>query len=134
MKILVGIDVQPIVEVEASIKEFGDRYTQRLFTDHELESCGENPLTAASGLAGRFAAKEAVLKILDVRESVPPWTTIEVHRTKGTRPEIVLRGIAAEIARHQGVKQISLSLSHGGGIATAAVVAQIAEHESEMTQ
>jgi len=134
VKILVGIDVQPIVEVEASIREFGDRYTKRLFTDHELESCGDNPLTAASGLAGRFAAKEAVLKILDADESVPPWKTIEVHRTKGTRPVIVLRGLAAEIARRQGVKQISLSLSHGGGIATAAVVAQVAEHQSEMTQ
>lgn len=129
MKILVGIDVQPIDEVEASIREFGARYSHRLFTDHELESCAKNPLTAACGLAARFAAKEAVLKILDTRETVPSWKTIEVRRTEGGRPEIVLCGEASELARRQGVEQMSLSLSHGGGIATAVVVAQVAERQ-----
>jgi holo-[acyl-carrier protein] synthase len=131
MNILVGIDVQPIDEVESSMREFGFRYTRRLFTDHELDSCGDNPLTAASGLAARFAAKEAVLKILNTTVSVPPWKDIEVTRAPGGQPEIVLRGEAAELARCQGVSQISLSLSHGGGIATAAVVAQAKNRHGE---
>lgn len=130
MKILVGIDVQPVDEVEASIRNFGGRYSRRLFTDHELESCGENPLTAATGLAARFAAKEAVLKILDTRETVPSWKAIEVRRAEGGQPEIVLSGEASELARQQRVEQMSLSLSHGGGIATAVVVAQVAEGQS----
>lgn len=83
MQILVGIDVQPIEEVEPSMRQFGVRYAHRLFTDVELESCGENPVTAASGLAGRFAAKEAVLKILDSQDTVPPWKSIEVQHAKG---------------------------------------------------
>lgn len=127
MNILVGIDVQPIDEVEASIREFGARYSHRLFTDHEIECCGDNPRTAASGLAARFAAKEAVLKILDTRETVPSWKAIEVRRTEGGPPEIVLSGEASEVARRQGVEQMSLSLSHGGGVATAVVVAQVVE-------
>jgi len=129
VKILVGIDVQPIDEVEASIREFGARYSRRLFTIHELESCGENPLTMARGLAARFAAKEAVLKILDTRGTVPSWKAIEVRRTEGGQPEIVLSGEAAELARRQGVGPMALSLSHGGAIATAVVVAQLKKRQ-----
>lgn len=129
MNVVIGIDVQPISEVEASIKEFGARYTRKLFTDHELECCGTNARTSAAGLAARFAAKEAVLKVLDTQGSVPAWKTIEVHRTPTGRPEIILSGEAAALAQSQGVGQLSLSISHGGGIATAAVVAHISQRE-----
>lgn len=131
MRILVGNDVQPIDEVAASMTEFGERYTRLLFTDHEIECCGKNPITAAQGLAARFAAKEAMLKILDSELPAPPWKSIEVHRDAQGRPKIVLRREAAYQARHQGIEHISLSLSHGGGIATAVIVAQVAEHGSE---
>jgi holo-[acyl-carrier protein] synthase len=124
MNVLVGIDIQPIEEVEDSLRTFGSRYRHLLFTDDELASCGERPGTAAS-LAARFAAKEAVLKILDIRETVPPWRSIEVKRTEGGRPEIVLHGVAADMALDQGIHDVSVSLSHGGGIATAAVVAAV---------
>jgi len=127
VSIVIGIDIQPIDEVESSVREFGSRYTRRLFTDQEVDSCGNTPLAAASGLAARFAAKEAVLKILDTSVSVPSWKDIEVMRTPGGRPEIILRGEAAKLALSQGVSKISLSLSHGGGVATAAVVAQISD-------
>jgi len=120
----VGVDVQSIDEVESSLAQFGTRYTDRLFTAQELESCGENSAAAASGLAARFAAKEAVLKVLDAQETVPPWTAIEVCRSGSGNPKIVLHGDAATLADRLGITQIALSLSHGGGIATATVVAQ----------
>jgi len=123
VSILIGVDVQPIDEVEASIKEFGRRYTHRLFTADEIESCGDGP-GAASGFAGRFATKEAVLKILELNEIVPRWKSIEVRRSVGGRPEVTLHGEAAEMARLQGIDEISLSISHGGGIAIATVIAQ----------
>ncbi|HEV3188770.1 MAG TPA: 4'-phosphopantetheinyl transferase superfamily protein [Acidimicrobiales bacterium] len=123
MSIRVGIDVQSIDEVESSLNEFGARYTQRLFTDQEIESCGDGP-AAASSFAARFAAKEAVLKILDLGEIVPRWKSIEVRRSTGGRPEVVLHDEAAAIARSQGIGEISLSMTHGGGIASAAVIAQ----------
>jgi holo-[acyl-carrier protein] synthase len=129
MKILVGIDVQPISEVEASLRTFGARYSRRLFTEHELECCGANPATASSGLAARFAAKEAVLKILDTRETVPSWRSIEVLRTASGRPEIVLHDEAADLASLQGIHEMSVSLSHAGGIAAAAVVAPVSDNE-----
>lgn len=127
MRTVVGIDVQSIDDVAASLGQYGARYTRRLFTNHEIESCGENPVTAAPGYAARFAAKEAVLKILDVGETVPSWKAIEVRRTRGGRPKIVLLGEAAELARRQGIEVISLSISHDSGVAIAAVVAQYNE-------
>jgi holo-[acyl-carrier protein] synthase len=131
VSILVGIDVQPIDEVEASIKEFGARYTHRLFTDDEIASCGEGP-AAASSLAGRFAAKEAVLKILDLNEIVPRWRSIEVRRSTCGRPEVALHGEAAKLAHSQGILEISLSISHGGGIASAIVIAQATPRRIEV--
>jgi holo-[acyl-carrier protein] synthase len=123
-RVVVGIDIQPIDEVEASLKKFGSRYRHLLFTDSELEDCGDN-LATASRLAARFAAKEAVLKILNVGESVPSWRSIEVQRTNDGRPEIVLHDEAAALARRGGLGDLSVSLSHAGGIATAAVVAAV---------
>lgn len=131
VKILVGTDVQAIDEVARSMTQFGERYTRRLFTDHEIECCGENPVTAAPGLAARFAAKEAVLKILDSTATVPTWKSIEVQRGARGVPKIVLRFEAADLARDQDIENISLSLSHGGGIASAVVVAQVAESGPE---
>jgi holo-[acyl-carrier protein] synthase len=124
VRALIGIDIQPIDEVEASLSNFGTRYQRLLFTDHELESCA-NGFTSAPGLAARFAAKEAVLKILDIRETVPTWRSIEVKCTAGGRPEVVLHDNAAHLAQLQGIRNISLSLGHAGGLASAAVVASV---------
>jgi holo-[acyl-carrier protein] synthase len=133
VKVIVGIDIQPIEEVETSLRIFGSRYRHHLFTDDELESCGDNS-TTASCLAARFAAKEAVLKILDTQEIVPSWRSIEVKRTADGRPEIVLHGDAAHLARLQGIHDLSVSLSHAGGVAIATVVVPVARDPDEAEQ
>jgi holo-[acyl-carrier protein] synthase len=129
MKILVGIDVQSISEVEHSLRTYGPRYTRRLFTDHELSSCASGAKRSAEELASRFAAKEAVLKVLDVTDVVPSWKDIEVRWAATGRPAIALGGDAAAIARRQGVQQMSLSLSHAGDTAGATVIAEISPNE-----
>jgi holo-[acyl-carrier protein] synthase len=126
MKVVIGLDVQSIDEVAQSLEEFGPRYTGKLFTEYEVASCGGTPTSAAS-LAARFAAKEAVLKVLDTRSIVPSWRSIEVRREENGPPYIALSGEAAEIARRQGVRHLSLSLSHDAGVASAAVVAQVSQ-------
>jgi holo-[acyl-carrier protein] synthase len=123
-RVLVGVDVQSISEVEQSIVRFGDHYLMRLYTDHERESCLGDVRVTATGLAARFAAKEAVMKLLDAGEDAPEWRSIEVCKTKSYRPELTLHGRAAALARRRGVDDISLSLSHDGDVALATVVAQ----------
>jgi holo-[acyl-carrier protein] synthase len=127
--VLVGIDAQAIAEVEVSIAQFGDRYIRRLFTDEEVANCEDRPAT----LAGRFAAKEAVLKILSIGDVVPAWKSIEILRTETGEPDVVLSGEAAALARQLGVTSLSISLTRGGGIAAAAVVATVSPIDAEPT-
>jgi holo-[acyl-carrier protein] synthase len=122
MNLLVGIDIQPIDEVESSLKTFGSRYRRLLFSDRELETCGDNSRTS-SRLAARFAAKEAVLKILDIQDVMPSWRSIEVGGISDCRPEINLYDVAAELARLQGIRDVFVSFTHSGGVAVATVVA-----------
>jgi holo-[acyl-carrier protein] synthase len=122
-RVLIGVDVQSIDEVERSINEFGDRYLSRIYTDHERESCQGEARVLAGGLAARFAAKEAVIKLLDVGDEAPDWRSIEVRRTESRRPEILLHGRAADVARRTGAEELSVSLSHDGDVAVATVVA-----------
>jgi len=124
MKAIIGMDVQTIHEVEESLAEFGSRYTSRLFTDDESAHCNARPSTAASRYAERFAAKEAVLKVLSVRSAVPSWKDIEIRLTGSGRFEVALHGVAAELAHERGIRALALSMSHAGGIATAVVVAR----------
>ena len=124
MTTVVGVDVQSIGEVAQSLAEFGSRYTRRLFTDAERSHCNESPETAASRYAERFAAKEAVLKVLSVRSAVPSWKDIEIRLTGSGRFEVALHGVAAELAHERGIRALALSMSHAGGIATAVVVAR----------
>jgi holo-[acyl-carrier protein] synthase len=123
--IRIGLDVQSIEEVRNSIQEFGDRYTQLVFTPHEIEASAGDVSTRASKLAGRFAAKEAVFKVLDIDDNVPLMRSIEIWRPNDQRPTVRLHGLAAELARRQGINELSVSLSHSGGVAAAAVIAQI---------
>jgi holo-[acyl-carrier-protein] synthase len=129
--VLIGIDAQAIAEAEASIAQVGDRYTRRLSTDEEPATCGNGPAALAQGLAGRFATKEAVLKILNVGDVVPAWRSVEIRGTTTGRPEVALGGEAVALARRQGITSLSLSLTRDGGIAAAAVVATVSPLDSD---
>lgn len=122
-RVLIGVDVQAIDDVQRSVADFGDRYLDRVYTNHELDSCRGEPGVAAGSLAARFAAKEAVMKVLDAGDESPEWRSIEVRRRGSGQPEIVLYGTAAELARRKGVEEFSVSLSHDGGVAVATVIA-----------
>ena len=122
---VVGIDAQSIQEVQASLYKFGIRYARRLFTNHEIECCLGDSISIASSYAGRFAAKEAVLKILTPREIIPSWKEIEVRELRRGRAKIGLHGIAAKLAHQNGIAGISVSISCGGGFAMAAAVATL---------
>lgn len=123
LTVRVGTDVESVDEIELSIRQFGSRYTSRVFTDHELESCGGLHGHAAPGLAARFAAKEATIKMLSPEVGAPPWRSIEVRRQPGGRCDLVLLDEAEALAARQGVQQCSLSMSHGAGVGLATVVA-----------
>jgi holo-[acyl-carrier protein] synthase len=122
----VGIDAQSVSEVRAAVTAHGDRYRRRIYTDAEVGDCGgwgaESDASVAS-LAGRFAAKEAVIKALRIVDPVPAWTDIEVVTAPGGWPGIRLRGVAAELAARQDLRDWEVSISHTGDVAVAVVIA-----------
>jgi len=124
----VGLDLVDASEVAASIERFGDRYTSRIFTEHELACCrrpdrdGHGAGWAVESLAARFAAKEAVLKLLRPTGSQPAWRSIELHRMTGGWCEIRLSGAAGALAAEAGIDRLSVSVSHESHLAAAVVV------------
>ena len=132
----VGMDLISIEEVAASVDHFGDRYVMRLFTPHEIETCRTGGCAArgrdayaVDSLAARFAAKEAVVKVLRPVEMQPDWRSIEIHRMTGGWCEIRLSGQAAELAAEAGIGELTVSLSHETAGAGAVVVGRCLERE-----
>ncbi len=120
--IRVGADIASVDQVAHSIACFGDRYLQRVYTDHEREFCSGSVCAAAS-FAARFAAKEAAIKVLRPREHQPDWRSIEVLRDPGGWCTMVLSGYAAALAEKAGIIEIEVSLTHDDDIAAAVVIA-----------
>jgi holo-[acyl-carrier protein] synthase len=117
----VGIDVTSVTGVREAVAAHGDRYLQRVYTPRELLDCGGDP----ARLAGRFAAKEAAIKVLRPRrDTALPWSDIEVLRQDGGHVELRLAGSAALRAEHEGLAAFSVSLSHEGDTACAVVLAE----------
>ena len=130
--IRVGVDVASIRQVGESLEHFGDRYLRRLFSDHELSSCATKSTISVASLAARFAAKEALIKVLRPSDRQPPWRSIEVRRRPGGWCSLELSGYAQDLAEQAGITELSTSLSHEGDMAVAVVVATVGDelHES----
>jgi holo-[acyl-carrier protein] synthase len=121
--IRVGADLVMVSQVADSIACFGDRYVRRVYTEHEIDSCGGPPSVVSAGLAARFAAKEATLKVLRPRGHRPEWRSIEVRRHHDGWCRMALSGYAAELASEAGLGELAVSLTHEEGVAGAVVVA-----------
>jgi holo-[acyl-carrier protein] synthase len=121
--IRVGVDVAAVHQVADSMARFGDRYLRRVYTEHEIASCAGTPSVAAAGLAARFAAKEATIKVLRPTGHKPNWRSIEVRRDPGGWCSISLSGHAATLADEAGIDELEVSLTHDEDVAAAVVVA-----------
>jgi holo-[acyl-carrier protein] synthase len=119
----VGMDLVEVEQVAESLDRFGDRYLHRVFTAHEVASCAGPPSVVAAGLAARFAAKEATIKVLRPTGSQPDWRSMEVRRHPEGWCSMVLSGQASVLAQRAGIDDLALSLTHEETIAGAVVVA-----------
>jgi holo-[acyl-carrier protein] synthase len=89
----------------------------RLFTP------AERNVAALESRAARFAAKEAIAKVLGAPKGLR-WHDAEVVTGEDRRPRLVVRGTVADAAAALGVRQWHVSLSHDGGMAIAMVVGE----------
>ncbi len=117
-----GVDLVEIERVKGVVKRREETFYNRIFTEKEIIYCKSKPSPVTS-LAGRFAAKEAVFKALGVKPGKCRWKEIEIIVNKVGRPGVVLYGKAKVLAGKNGIKEISLSISHSRDYAVAFAVA-----------
>lgn len=124
--VLVGVDLVSVARMRESMEKFGEKFLRRVFTDAEIAYCTSSNENAAERFAARFAAKEAVLKILRVESAwMDLLPSIEIVRAKGGWCELTLRRGALAIARRRRISGWSVSLSHEAGSAVAVVAAEV---------
>ena len=121
--IRVGSDVLSVHQVTESVARFGDRYLQRVYTEHEINSSTGSATLRAARLAARFAAKEATIKVLRPVGHQPDWRSMEVQRHADGWCTMALSGHAATLAEAAGITDLAVSLTHEGHLAAAVVVA-----------
>lgn len=125
-----GFDLVQISTVAQSLEQFGAVYERRIFTDGESRYARSSSTLVAQRLAARFAAKEAVMKALQLAETGVGWRDIEVVKQGSGDCEVALHGRAAEAAQAAGAQQIQLSMSHDGDYAGASVCVVFAPPET----
>src|SRR5579875_723050 len=114
-----GVDVVEIARIEATLARFGERFLRRIYGERERERYRGRP----AELAARFAAKEAVMKVLGTGIRGVRWRDIEVLSNRRGKPIVVLHDTAARRADQLGFVHIAISLSHSRTEAIAVVVA-----------
>jgi holo-[acyl-carrier protein] synthase len=103
----IGVDIVEIERVESAIKRGGERFLRRIYTETELRTCQDR----LSSLASRFAAKEAVMKVLGIGGKGIAWREIEILTGDDGRPSVKLYGQALNKAAELNLKEVSVSLS-----------------------
>lgn len=128
MALRIGLDLVSVADVEEAMRVHADRYLTRVYSRRELDDCrNSSSEIVAERLAGRFAAKEAAIKLLrpGVEQGIG-WRSIEVLRDHSGAPELAFTGRAAKLAHDAGLMGVSVSITHERTFAAAVVVAEVA--------
>jgi holo-[acyl-carrier protein] synthase len=110
-----GIDIIKVDRIRATLERFGSRFADRVLTPDEQRYVRDRPET----MAGRWAAKEAVSKVLGLGVRGIGWRDIEVERLPTGQPAVRLHGRAAARAEQLGMGRIALSITHESEYAVA---------------
>jgi len=124
MEIIVhGIDLVDCPRIEKMIKQHGERFIDRVFTAAE-QHYAQGKKDRIEKLAGRFAAKEAILKLMGTgwRGKIA-WTDIEILNNAAGQPGVALDGEVKKLADKLGIKHVSVSITHTANFVIASAVA-----------
>jgi holo-[acyl-carrier protein] synthase len=126
-----GIDLVDCPRIEQMMQRHGERFLNRVFTVSEQTYAQKNKNTIEK-LAGRFAAKEAILKLMGTgwRGKIA-WTDMEITNNPAGQPGVKLSGEVKEIAEKLGIGHISVSITHTANFAIASAVALTQSNEDE---
>jgi len=110
-----GIDIIKVDRIQKAIERFGSRFSNRVLTPNERRYVRDRPET----FAGRWAAKEAVSKVLGLGVRGIGWRDIEIERLPTGQPAVRLHGRAAARAEQLGMARVAVSITHEADYAVA---------------
>jgi holo-[acyl-carrier protein] synthase len=117
-----GVDLVEVARIRRAIQRRGDRFLERVFRPAERAYCDARP-HRFEHYAVRFAAKEAVLKVLRTGwSSGLGFKDVEVRRDPDGAPSAILSEAALSFARKRGIARVVLSLSHSDHWAIAQAI------------
>ncbi|MBI1902898.1 MAG: holo-ACP synthase [Planctomycetia bacterium] len=119
----IGTDIIECLRIAQMIERHGELFIGRVYTPHEIEYCQARK-QATQHFAGRWAAKEAVLKALGTGwiKGIS-WRDVEIRTEPGGRPSVILHGGALAASRRLGIAEVMISISHCRSHATAYALA-----------
>ena len=103
-----GLDIIRVDRIREALERFGDRFAGRVLTPAESRYVQNRPET----FAGRWAAKEAVSKVLGLGVRGIGWRDIEIERLPTGQPAVVLHGRAVARATQLGIERVAVSITH----------------------
>ncbi len=120
----IGTDIIECLRIAQMIDRHGELFIRRVYTEHEIEYCSSKK-AATQHYAGRWAAKEAVLKALGTGwvQGIS-WRDVEVRHKRGGAPTIALRGGARDVFERTGISRMHISISHCRSHAIAYAIAE----------
>lgn len=123
----IGTDIVECLRIAQMIERHGELFINRVYTQYEIRYC-QTRKQSTQHYAGRWAAKEAILKALGTgwRKGIS-WRDIEVRNEPSGRPVVGLRGGARDIVEKLGIREMLVSISHCRSHAMAYALALGAE-------
>ncbi|PWT95062.1 MAG: holo-[acyl-carrier-protein] synthase [Candidatus Melainabacteria bacterium] len=118
----VGIDICSIDRIRSAYDRYGERFLSKILTANESGYVLSRQKRTVETLAGRFAAKEAVAKVLGVGWRGINWKEIEIERCPSGAPQVILHGRAEALARKLNLTHFEVSLSHERDFAVASAI------------
>jgi holo-[acyl-carrier protein] synthase len=119
----IGTDIVECPRIGKMIEQYGELFLRRVYTEREVRYC-QSRKHAIEYFAGRWAAKQAILKAMGVGWSRGvSWTDIEIRPGKSGQPHVLVCGVAKEIAREREIADILITLAHCRTYATAYAMA-----------
>ena len=117
----IGTDMIEISRTEKAIAAHAG-FLARVYTEEEIAYCREKGVET---FAGRFAAKEAILKALGHGANGWFFTDMEILPDTLGKPVVFCYGPVQEYMAERGINKIHLSIAHSRELATAYAVAEV---------
>lgn len=120
----IGTDIIECLRIAQMIERHGELFIRRVYTELEISYCSTKS-AATQHYAGRWVAKEAVLKALGTswRRGIR-WRDIEIRQLGDRSPSVALAGGTRDVLEQSGIRELHISISHCRSHAIAYAIAE----------